>query len=222
MELKTLNLHKIIQTLYYLSLGKKINYMKLIKLMFFVDRYSLRSYGNPISYDKYFAIYYGPTQTTIKNIVTLEEFFLTQQLENNKDSINFIRQHIKKNEYDVEIINPELQKILPESDMESIEFSLEHFNKFDRFALADITHDYPEWKKFESYFSNDRSGRKDMDYIDFFGNPNIENSRYIKKYLKTDPFYEDKDIMEVMKKEFIFNHPEIYKNKESMYELSEV
>ena len=50
MELKTLNLHKIIQTLYYLSLGKKINYMKLIKLMFFADRYSLRSYGNPISY----------------------------------------------------------------------------------------------------------------------------------------------------------------------------
>ncbi|GAI80273.1 unnamed protein product, partial [marine sediment metagenome] len=43
---------------------------------------------------------------------------------------------------------------LSKSDKDALDFAVEHFGSFDQFQLAEITHDYPEWKKFEKVSSN--------------------------------------------------------------------
>ncbi|MGJ4747700.1 type II toxin-antitoxin system antitoxin SocA domain-containing protein [Leptospira sp. SA-E8] len=187
--------------------------MKAIKLLFFADRYHIRKFGTPITYDDYFAIQHGPIQSTTKNMLTLEEFYLLNQLD--EESSEFIRNnihtHVQSNKYEVEILNPEKDSLVSRSEQNSIEFSLSSFFHFDQYELAKITHDYPEWKKFESFFNADLNTRKCMTYLDFFKNPIIDESPFIKKYLKgEDLFYEDEETMDIMRDDFIINHPDLF------------
>jgi len=50
--------HKTVQVLAYLAKkeGGSINYTKAMKLIFFIDKYFVREYGNTITYDSYRAM----------------------------------------------------------------------------------------------------------------------------------------------------------------------
>jgi len=60
------------------------------------------------------------------------------------------------------------------SDMEALEFAWNKFGHIDRFKLAKMTHDYPEWIKHKHVAIENSSAI--MDLIDFFDDPtkNIE------------------------------------------------
>ncbi len=46
-----------------------------------------------------------------------------------------------------------------------------HFGSFDQFKLAELSHEYPEWKKHEAALSSESSSRVKMSFSDFLEDP---------------------------------------------------
>jgi len=70
--------------------------------------------------------------------------------------------------------------------------------------LSDISHDYPEWKRYKNLFDMRLISSKPIKMDDFFRNPNINDSPAIQKYFgDADPLYENEDYLNEAK-EFYF------------------
>ncbi|GAI80268.1 unnamed protein product, partial [marine sediment metagenome] len=78
---------KTIQALHYLAkrLGGQVNFMKLLKLIYFADRYHLRKYASLITQDDYMAMKLGPVGSTTKNILKRDDVFFKYSTEENAD-----------------------------------------------------------------------------------------------------------------------------------------
>ena len=57
------------------------------------------------------------------------------------------------------------------SELESLEEIYNKFGEFNQFELRDLTHEYPEWKKFEAKIEAKLINQAPMSYADFFENP---------------------------------------------------
>jgi uncharacterized phage-associated protein len=154
---------KAVQALNFFAIksGGTINKLKVIKLIFFADRYHLRKYGRPITNDEYFAMEYGPVGSGIKDIAEMNEFW-----NSDKYVLSYITAPTR---YDVKSIKDYDCDVFSESDLEALSFAWDEFGKYDEFKLAEITHQYPEWKRREHALEN--SKRERMDYKDFFDDP---------------------------------------------------
>jgi len=69
---------KATQAINYLTKkeGGQIDKLKLMKLIYFADRYHLRRYGRPMFNDTYFAMRLGPVGSSVKDIAELSSRFL--------------------------------------------------------------------------------------------------------------------------------------------------
>jgi uncharacterized phage-associated protein len=202
------NIEKIIQVLAYIQrrIEKEDSYdkLKLLKLLFLADRCHLREYVSLISHDKYYAFRNGPTASKTLNVInhytdlidcTEEELELLNKVEI-LDNNNRI---IKENNTDC----------MSEVEMRVIERICNTFGEFDNKALIEITHDYPEWKRYKRFFLNGYS--LDDELIiktdDFFKNPDIYESPALKKYFEgKDPLYIEDDILKDVKE--LYNEQE--------------
>lgn len=143
--------------------GGSINKMKALKLVYFADRYHLRKYGRPITNDEYFAMAYGPVASGVKDIAEMSDFLGPKEKDYSSEFIEvFNRYEIKsKKTYDADVFS--------DSDIEALSFAWNKFGDILEFDLADITHQYPEWKKHENKLK--KSSRVRMNYEDFFDDP---------------------------------------------------
>jgi hypothetical protein len=76
------------------------------------------------------------------------------------------------------------------------------YGKYDQFDLSEISHDYPEWKKYENDIK-ESSGKKphEMSFIDFFDNP--ETLTKSNEFgIKDDPFKEEASFLKILKEDF--------------------
>lgn len=154
---------KATQALNYLARKKdgKINKMKAIKLIYLADRLHLRKYGRPIVGDVYWAMKLGPVGSHAKRVAELDvpESFLSytrkyiQPADNKKQSL------VSLKSADMDIFS--------ETDIECLESVYSAFGDMDQFELAELSHQYPEWKKHEKELKNGKK-RVQMDYYDFF------------------------------------------------------
>src|SRR6185369_16428888 len=55
--------------------GGKMSYIKLLKLMYIVDRESLARFGRPVSYDSFSSMEHGPILSTTYNRIKGENTF---------------------------------------------------------------------------------------------------------------------------------------------------
>ncbi|MBR9977854.1 MAG: SocA family protein [Bacteroidetes bacterium] len=132
------------------AVGGAYNYMALLKLVFFADRYHVRTYGRPVSSDDYFAMKLGPVPSNllreVKSIVgTGYDLRLSEAA--TVDESEFSR-----------------------SDREAMDFAVDSFGDIGRedpFRLAELTHAYPEWDRWRERFEKDPDGRENIDYCDF-------------------------------------------------------
>ena len=69
-----------------------------------------------------------------------------------------------------------------ESDLEALEFSWDSFNHLEQYDLAGLTHEYPEWKKYEVALSAKCVSRVSMSYKDFLKDPINPSPAYIHCY----------------------------------------
>jgi hypothetical protein len=63
--------------------------------------------------------------------------------------------------------------VLSQSDIEALDFAWKNFGHYSEFDLAEITHHYPEWKRHATKLRRIRPKRVEMDYSDFFAEPDI-------------------------------------------------
>ncbi len=138
----------------------KINKMKAIKLIYLADRLHLRKYGRPVVGDKYLAMKYGPVGSQTKRAAELDVSGIFLQ---------YTRKYIKPTEDENHFMSlkPVEFDLFSETDLECLELVYIAFGDKDQFELAELTHQYPEWKKHEKEL---KSGKKRvaMNYDDFF------------------------------------------------------
>ena len=143
--------------------GGKINKMKAIKLVFFADRYHLRKYGRPITNDEYFAMDFGPVPSGAKDIAELSGFLSSSETDYASEFIEVMDSYTYKSKKDAD------KKVFSDTDLEALSFSWDKYGHLDKFKLAELTHDLPEWKRHENGLKY--NSRLKMNYEDFLENP---------------------------------------------------
>ncbi len=144
--------------------GGQIDKLKVIKLIWLADRYHLRKYGRPIVNDSYYAMKLGPVGSAVKDLSgfnvcdAVEEKYLKEYL--NSDKTNRINS-IKKID----------DEVFSDTDLEALENIYKEYGEYQASQLVNISHEFPEWKKFEKILDSKSNTREAMSYSDFFGNP---------------------------------------------------
>lgn len=163
---------KAVQALNFFAFkeGGEINRMKAFKLIWLADRIHLRNYGRPILLDTYYAVKLGPIPSYAKDL-SQDSSIINNDVKLYRDS------YIKpKGEYKIKSLqNPE-NKVFSQTDIDAMENVYTLFGKFDQFQLSRLSHLFPEWKKFEEYFTSGTRSQK-MDFLDFFKDT-PESSKY--------------------------------------------
>ncbi|MEE6207251.1 MAG: Panacea domain-containing protein [Alphaproteobacteria bacterium] len=194
-----ISVRKILQALYYIQSNApadneaKNNIMYLLKILFFADRYHLRNYGCLATDDIYYAMKNGPVASATFDI-----------LRNNLPKNANIYEHMLLE--DVEVIDEYSVHInlqgddeLSDSFKEALDFALENYGNYDHFNLSDISHDYPEWKKYENRLKNGEK-RCEIKRDDFFDNPKqLDKSK--KLGIKKDPYLVNIELTEALKQD---------------------
>jgi uncharacterized phage-associated protein len=171
---------KITQALRYLiaqSDNNRINILLLMKLVWAADRYHARKYATLVTDNDYRALPKGPISSTAYDIADGSDFLSEEQLQ-------YSKRYVVRASHDVVGVAAAEIDYLSETDKEALDFAWQTFGSMNQFDVVQITHEYPEWKKFESYFANGAAA-KEIDVKDFFRNP--ENDSY---------FAEDSDELE--------------------------
>lgn len=139
-----------------------INKMKAFKLIWLVDRLHLRRYARTVTGDTHYAMVWGPVPSSTKNFVeskvnpqSLEKHYFDQYLTLDGQIINSIQN-----------VNP---KVFSETDLEVADEILKNYNALDQFELANYSHHFPEWRRFQEKIEKTGSSYK-MDFNDFFEN----------------------------------------------------
>lgn len=154
---------KATQALNFLARKKdgRINKMKAIKLIFLADRLHLRKYGRPVIGDIYWAMKLGPVGSKTKRAA---------ELDLPADVLVYAKKYIKpadeKKQSLLSIKEPDLE-VFSKTDLECLETVYDVFSDKDQFELAELTHEYPEWRKYQKELGDGKKRIK-MDYGDFF------------------------------------------------------
>jgi len=141
--------------------GGQINKMKALKLIFFADRYHLRQYGRPITNDEYLAMEYGPVPSGCKDLAEMSDFLDPHE---RSYAVRFLQ---RTSQHDFASVAEVEEAVFSKSDLGALEFAWQHFGQFDQFRLAEITHEYPEWKRHEAALQSPDVSRLGMSYRHF-------------------------------------------------------
>jgi uncharacterized phage-associated protein len=160
---------KAVQAINYFAKkeGGKIDKLKLIKLIYFADRYHIRKYGRPIINDTYLAMPLGAVGSSTKDIVDSSRFLAEEECSYAKGFF-----HTAGNS--VTSIADIDSDVFSKSDIEALDFSYNVFGSYKAPYLVNICHKYPEWEKFKELFKSKETTRESMNYLDFFDNPKNE------------------------------------------------
>ncbi len=162
---------KATQALNYLAIkeGGRINKMKALKLIYFAERYHLRKYGRLITNDVYLAMKLGPVPSGVKDIAEASNYREKRELEYSSRYIEPLSRYTFKS------LKPVDDLVFSESDIEALDFARSTFGNLDRYELARLTHEYPEWKKHKRALKVQASIQ--MSFFDFFDDPGGQINR---------------------------------------------
>jgi len=192
MNISSFSIEKALQTLAYLQKKtKENNYLKLLKYLYFAERYSIRYYASPILCDHFCAMRNGPVASSTYNIIKKDDYFLSK-LSSEERALVESSIEVDRPSEKVYISDISQQDLLSESDIEALDFAISTFGQFGRDAIIHLAHQFPEWKKFEKELAGtDYKKKRDMCYEDFFKNPTVEEAKRLQSLFKTDPFEMD-------------------------------
>jgi uncharacterized phage-associated protein len=193
-----LNIEKIIQIFYYIQkFSKTDSKIELIKFLFFGDRIHIREHFSLISLDRYEARKFGPVASIALDILNKNKENLNNYQTN---EMKYLDKIIKINNY-TRKINKVAFDLLSKNEMHSLDKSIELFSGT---KLVDISHDYPEWKRFQDLFEKHLISSEIINIEDFFENPDINNSPAIQKYFNgKDPLYKDVEFLKEAKQFYL-------------------
>jgi len=118
----------------------RMNYLKLIKLLYLADRESIKRHGHPISDDRYVSMDHGPVLSKTFNLI--------------KGAVKFAERGwnywiADRADYDVALKRKATREALDElsdANLDVLSDIYAKFGKMDEWKLVDYTHRYcPEW-----------------------------------------------------------------------------
>jgi uncharacterized phage-associated protein len=117
----------------------KMSYMKLIKLLYLVDRQALKLWERPLTGDVYFSMKHGPVLSNVLDII------------NNggdpEDNSYWYRHITQPKDYNIELKELPGTDTLSQRELELINELDEKFKDFDQWEMVEICHDIlPEWE----------------------------------------------------------------------------
>jgi uncharacterized phage-associated protein len=141
-----MNIKKIITILDYFAdrLGP-ITKLKIVKLLFFLDKFHFKSYGRFITKDDYIHLPYGPIPTRILDIINEPSFNL------DKSDLAYLKKILSidlttKNRTIRSIRRPDLDE-LSKSEIKAIDSIIEKYGPMTESALVDLTHKESAYSK---------------------------------------------------------------------------
>lgn len=123
--------------------GGRMNYMKLIKLLYLTDRGALLRWGRPVSGDKYFLMKFGPVLSEVHDLITEvpspgEESFWTKHIS-------------PPSNYEIELKAEPGNDELSKAEGKLIDEIFSAYGHYDPFDLVDLLHrTLPEWREITS------------------------------------------------------------------------
>lgn len=118
------------------SVGGRMPYLSLMKLMYFIDRAALLRWGTPLTNDAYFSMDNGPVLSRVKDLMTEED-----------PAPGFWSHHISSpTNYRVELIDEAGNDQLSPAEERLIDEIVSENRGLDRWKLVEKSHKLPEWK----------------------------------------------------------------------------
>jgi len=139
-----------------------INKMKALKLIWLVNRLHLRRYARTVTGDTHYAMEWGAVPSNTKNVV--ESKVAAQSIEK-----QYFDQFLYLDGQTISSVQEVNAKVFSETDLEVADEILKNYNVLDQFELAEYSHYFPEWKRFQDKIEKLGSSYK-MDINDFFEN----------------------------------------------------
>ncbi|MDR1007064.1 MAG: SocA family protein [Campylobacteraceae bacterium] len=138
---------KILQVIsYLLSLNNgKMNFLKLMKELYLIDRESIAERDTSITGDVYYSLPHGPVLSATKNL--LDDLKSDDIDESNplKDFLQFIKNPKYNRIYDIVLEKAPEYDLLSEKDKEYIEKISKQFKNYSAKDIEQYTHRLPEW-----------------------------------------------------------------------------
>jgi len=194
--MKGFNYKKATQALNYLagfSTGN-FNKLKAIKLIWLADRLHLRRFGRTITGDLYVAMEHGPVPSSTRNLLQNNKFALDE------DALGYKCGFIKETDsHHYTSVNPTDLKVFSKSDRDVLDEVLRLYGGKSKFELRDFSHDFPEWKKFESSLKGGFGRSFPMDLEDFFINVDDGTGTFVndEEYLQASKeIYEENKLIQ--------------------------
>lgn len=162
------NYKKAVQALNLLATknGGTLNKMKAIKLIWLADRLHLRKFGRSITGDEYYALPNGPVPSGTRDVLESSDFLDDTASDYASEYISAI------DKYNFKTLSSPNLNVFSDTDVQSLESVFSKFGQLDHFALSDLSHLFPEWKKHESALNKRLSSRFPINQSDFFININ--------------------------------------------------
>jgi uncharacterized phage-associated protein len=143
--------------------GGRMKYLKLIKLLYFLDRESLLRWGRPVTTDRYVSMDNGPVVSRIYELI----------LDEPAPGTNSVwRSHISAPaNWDVQLMQEPVTEELSRAEEGLIEEIFADYGKMNRWDLVNLSHQFPEWRNPEgsalpiSYEDILRAGKKSEEEI---------------------------------------------------------
>lgn len=160
------NYKKSVQALNFFAIkeGGAINKMKALKLIWLADRHHLRRYARPILNDIYIAMQRGPVASNTKDFI--EDNSYVSKIESNyRNAYIQTSQDVKHTFTSLQSVD---DSIFSQTDLEVMESVYQRYGNLDKWRLSELSHQFPEWKRFEQALKNENKSRFEMDYKDFF------------------------------------------------------
>lgn len=114
----------------------RLNYMRLIKLLYMADRESLRETGQPITGDRVFAMDRGPVLSNLYNLIK-------QEHRRTPEWSRFFR----RDHYELVMESDPGNEKLCRYEAEKLTQVQQENQDLDEFDVANKTHTFPEWKQ---------------------------------------------------------------------------
>ncbi len=142
---------------YLLDRGRgRMNYLKLMKLLYLADRESMKRYGEPISGDRYVSMDHGPVLSQTLNLINGDIEF---------EERGWGHWIVDKADYELSLrrrVSREALDELSEAELNVLEAIYAKFGRMDQWKLRDYTHRYcQEWK-------NPEGSSIPIEYVDIF------------------------------------------------------
>lgn len=127
--------------------GGQMSYMKLIKLLYLIDRESLRQRGTPITGDDYFSMSNGPVLSSVLNLINEDpepghvSYWASQISEPNASREVALLNCANTDDY---------EESLSVAERRLADTVFNEFGHLSRWQIRDYTHTLPEWHRIES------------------------------------------------------------------------